>query len=214
MNKIPVFAIDLYKSTVRHIENMCLQKILNFEVRNHVICELIYWYRAKTRRAFAKALTKGQVSGTGKKPFAQKGRGIARQGSLKNPHQRGGGTAFSPTGRKYIYKMNKKKKYLALQSIIVTRLRENRIKVVEDFHMKKPSTQTISLLLHKLKLKKVLFIDDYNPSLTLSIQNILSAKFMNFRKLNIFELVLFPYILITKYVFSRLLIRFFPQLLR
>merc|ERR1711982_280518 len=121
MNKIPVFKINLYRSKVKHIESINIKNILNFKIKNHVITELIYWYRSKIRKGCAKALSKGEVHGTGRKPFAQKGRGIARQGSLKNPHQRGGGVAFPPKNKSYFYKINKKKKEIALKSILLTR---------------------------------------------------------------------------------------------
>lgn len=110
MNNIPIFSIDLYKSQIKHIENIDIRKILTFAIKKHVIVEIIHWYRTKARKGCSKALSKGEVSGTGKKPFAQKGRGVARQGSLRNPHQRGGGVAFPPNKHAYIYKINKKKK--------------------------------------------------------------------------------------------------------
>merc|ERR1712100_177000 len=150
-------------------------------------------------------------NGTGKKPFAQKGRGIARQGSLRNPHQRGGGVAFPPNKNTYSYKINKKKKYIAIKSIIVTRLKENRIKIVEDISIRNPSTKIIAEIIKKLKFKKVLFIDRENSLLKLSLRNILGATFIQFDQLNIFKLVLFPHILITKYAFSKLLVKLFPK---
>jgi large subunit ribosomal protein L4 len=116
---------------------------------------MVHWYRSKERKILVKTLSKGQVSGTGKKPFAQKGRGIARQGSLRNPHQRGGGVAFPPSGRIYSYKINKKKKFLAIQSLIAKRLKEKRIKIIQNLKLSKPSTKTILSLLRGLKVKKI-----------------------------------------------------------
>lgn len=214
MNNIPIFFIDLYQFRIKHVENINIGQILEFKIREHLITEIIHWYRFYKRKTLAKALSKGQVSGTGKKPFAQKGRGIARQGSLRNPHQRGGGVAFPPVGKKYSYKINKKKKYIALQSIVATRLKENRIKVIKNFNLSTPSTKNISLLLNNLKIKKVLFIDYKNINLTLSIRNISTVKFIRYDRLNIFELVLFPYILITKFAFSKLILRLYPKHLR
>lgn len=214
MNNIPIFSIDLYKFQIRHIENINVKNILTFKTKNHVIIEVIHWYRASLRKACPKALSKGEVHGTGKKPFAQKGRGVARQGSLKNPHQRGGGVAFPPNKRTYAYKMNKKKKYIALQSIFITRLKENRIKIINKMELDSPSSKIIDTLLKNLQLRKVLFIDCKNANLQLSTQNVKKTKFITFDKVNAFDFVSFPSILITKYAFSKLLLLFFPNLLR
>jgi len=214
MNNIPIFSLDLLTSEIKHIENINIGKILEFKIRKHVITEMIHWYRSKERKILVKTLSKGQVSGTGKKPFAQKGRGIARQGSLRNPHQRGGGVAFPPSGKVYSYKMNKKKKLIAIQSLIAKRLKEKRIKIIQDLTLAKPSTKTMISLLKGLKVKKILFIDNKNIKLKLSSQNISTIKFIRYDKLNIIELALFSYILITKIAFSKLILRLFSKELR
>jgi len=214
MNKIPIFKINLYKSRVKHVASIDIKNIFNFKIKTHVILELIYWYRAKIRKGCAQALSKGNVNGTGKKPFAQKGRGIARQGSLKNPHQKGGGVAFPPIARKYNYKINKKKKYIAMQSIFALRLREKRVTIINCLTLTSPSTKIISTLIKHLNFNKVLFIDSYNSNLKLSTKNIKNAKFLFLESINIFDFVLFPYIVITKYAFSKLLFTLFPKFLR
>merc|ERR1712110_610148 len=140
--------------------------------------------------------------------------GIARQGSLRNPHQRGGGVAFPPSGKVYSYKMNKKKKLIAIQSLIAKRLKEKRIKIIQDLTLAKPSTKTMISLLKGLKVKKILFIDIKNIKLKLSSQNISTIKFIRYDKLNIIELALFSYILITKIAFSKLILRLFSKELR
>lgn len=214
MNKIPIFEINLYKSRVKHVENIDMKNILNFRIKSHVITELIYWYRAKIRKGCAKALSKGQVHGTGRKPFAQKGRGIARQGSLKNPHQRGGGVAFPPKIRNYGYKINKRKKYIAMQSIFALRLQEKRITIINALELKNISTKIIYQLIKHLNFNKILFIDSNNSPLKLSTRNINNAKFLCINEINVFDFVLFPYILITKNALSKLLLILFPKFLR
>lgn len=214
MNHIPIFSIDLYKSQIKHIENIDIYKILTFTVKKHVIVEIIHWYRANARKGCSKALSKGEVSGTGKKPFAQKGRGVARQGSLRNPHQRGGGVAFPPKNRVYTYKISKKKKKAALQSIFITRLQENRIKVVDGINMKEPSSKVLYNLIKSLDLKKVLFIDIQNINLYLSLRNISNVRFSRLDKINTLQLAFYPYIIITKYALSKFILDFFPKLTR
>merc|ERR1711976_643068 len=112
----------------------------------HVISEVIHWYKAKKRTAFPSALSKGKVKGSGRKPFPQKGKGMARQGSLKNPHQKGGGVAFPPNGKIFNYKINKKKLKIALKSIFFTRLLEGRVIILDNLLLNKPSTSVVSKL--------------------------------------------------------------------
>src|SRR3990172_4214376 len=69
--------------------------------RGYLVTEVVQWQQSKKRRGTQAALTKAEVSGTTKKPFPQKGRGCARQGSMKSPHQIGGGVAFAPKPRDY-----------------------------------------------------------------------------------------------------------------
>jgi len=105
MKNFPIFIIDPFNCKVKQINNFKTHKFLNFYPNIHVISEAIHWYKAKKRKAHANALSKGNVKGSGKKPFPQKGKDMARQGSLKNPHQRGGGVAFPPNGRIFNYKI-------------------------------------------------------------------------------------------------------------
>jgi large subunit ribosomal protein L4 len=214
MNHIPIFSIDLYRSQIKHIENIDIYKILTFTIKKHVIVEIIHWYRASARKGCSKALSKGEVSGTGKKPFAQKGRGVARQGSLRNPHQRGGGVAFPPKNREYTYKVNKKKKRLALQSIFITRLKENRIRVVDKIDVQTPSSKVLGDLIKSLSLKKVLFVDIENPNLNLSLRNISNANFSRLDKINTLKIALYPHIIITKYALSKFILNFFSKFTR
>jgi large subunit ribosomal protein L4 len=210
MDKIPIFTVDFLKSNIDYLENIDIYKLSNFHPRNYLISEVVNWQRSKSRSAFARALSKGQVSGSGKKPFAQKGRGMARQGSLKNPHQRGGGVAFPPTKRSYYYKINKKKRKIALQSIFFIRLRENRIKIIDKFTLDKPSSKTICSLLKNLNFNKVLFVDIKNIFLKLSVRNIDNAKFIRFEGINTLDLISFPYILMTKRAFHNVILFLFP----
>src|SRR5690242_16223469 len=76
-------------------------------IRKHILTEVVHWQRASRRAGTQSVMTKAEVNGTTKKPFPQKGRGQARQGSLKNPHMVGGGVAFAPKPRDYSYHMPK-----------------------------------------------------------------------------------------------------------
>jgi large subunit ribosomal protein L4 len=209
MKNFPVFSVDLKNCSVKHTENLSTKKFLDFNPNLHVISEVIHWHRARKRTAFAKALSKGQVKGSGKKPFPQKGKGMARQGSLKNPHQRGGGVAFPPMGRSFAYKINRKKIRLALQSIIFTRFMEGRVTIMEDLRLDQPSTPKINKVLELFSLTKILLIDIGNKNLELSSRNVRQVKFLSYANINTFDFTYYPHIILTKKVFQTILFSFF-----
>lgn len=209
MKNFPVFSVDLKNCSVKYTENLSTKKFLDFNPNLHVISEVIHWYRARKRTAFAKALSKGQVKGSGRKPFPQKGKGMARQGSLKNPHQRGGGVAFPPMGRSFAYKINRKKIRLALQSIIFTRFMEGRVTIMEDLILDQPSTPKINKVLELFSLTKTLLIDIGNKNLELSSRNVKQVKFLPYANINTFDLTYYPHIILTKKVFQTILFSFF-----
>jgi len=209
MKNFPIFSVDSLNCKVKQINNFKTCKFLNFDPNFHVISEVIHWYKAKKRKAYANALSKGQVKGSGKKPFPQKGKGMARQGSLKNPHQRGGGVAFPPNGRVFAYKINKKKIKIALKSIFFKRLIEGRVIILDNLLLNRPSTPAMNKLLNLFNFKKVLFIDTDNKNLELSIRNISDTKFLLYSGLNAYDLISYPHIILTRRVFQAILFSLF-----
>lgn len=115
---------------------------------------------ANKRQGTHKSKTRGEVHGTNKKPFRQKGTGNARQGDRKSPLFRHGGRIFGPTPRDYGFKLNKKVKALARRSALTYKAREEGIKVVESFAFDAPKTKEFLSILNNLELagKKVVFV--------------------------------------------------------
>lgn len=115
---------------------------------------------ANKRQGTHKSKTRGEVHGTNKKPFRQKGTGNARQGDRKSPLFRHGGRIFGPTPRDYGFKLNKKVKVLARRSALTYKAREDGIKVVESFAFDAPKTKEFLNILNNLELagKKVIFV--------------------------------------------------------
>lgn len=101
-----------------------------------------------------------------------------------------------------------------MRSIFITRLKENRIKVVDKISIQKPSSKILDNLIKSLNLKKVLFIDIENFNLHLSLKNIYNAQFSRLDKINTLKIALYPHIIITKYALSKFLLNFFPKLIR
>lgn len=113
-----------------------------FDVQANVplIHQVVVAQLAAARAGTAKAKTRAEVSGTGKKPFKQKGTGRARQGSVRAPLQRHGGVSHGPVPRKYDQRTPKKMIAAALKGCLSDRQREDRIHVVDSI-TSTPSTQ-------------------------------------------------------------------------
>jgi len=114
-----------------------------FDVQANVplIHQVVVAQLAAARAGTAKAKNRGEVSGTGKKPFKQKGTGRARQGSVRAPLQRHGGVSHGPVPRKYDQRTPKKMIAAALKGVLSDRQREDRIHVIEAISAKGASTQ-------------------------------------------------------------------------
>lgn len=115
------------------------------------------YYLAQQRQGTKKTKNKGEVSGGGIKPWRQKGTGRARSGSIRNPHFRGGGVAFGPTGKEnYSLDINKKFKKKVLQSLLGEKMRQQGVIVLDkitfdDYKVKEAEKLLINLLFKDLK---------------------------------------------------------------
>jgi large subunit ribosomal protein L4 len=166
-------------------------------VRPYLHTEVVNWQRACARSGTQSALTKGEVNGTTKKPFPQKGRGSARQGSLKNPHQIGGGVAFAPKPRDYSFNLPKAKKRAALASVLSARVQEGRLKLLNSLSFDAPKTKRIAELLTNFKSESCLLIDDENDFAKISARNHSNVKFLQQEGVNVMDVLRYPLVLIT-----------------
>ena len=119
--------------------------------------------------------SRGMVRGGGKKPWRQKGRGVARAGTTRSPLWRGGGTVFGPQPHQYEYKLPKKIKRLARRSILSEKLKNKKIIVLNEFSIDEPKTKkTIDLLINlDVHEKKILVLTgNLTKDLILSMRNL------------------------------------------
>ncbi len=142
---------------------------------------------AHARQGGAQVKTRAMVRGGGRKPFKQKGTGRARQGTIRAPQMRGGGSVFGPTGREtFDQKMPKKMRRQALFSALSIRANAEEIAVLESFELKAPSTKEFSALLAKIGTtrKVVIVAAEKNFVLEKSVSNIQGVKFITSGYLN------------------------------
>lgn len=157
------------------------ESVFGVEPNVHVLHLAVRRELANGRAGTAKAKTRAEVSGGGRKPWKQKGTGRARAGSIRSPLWVGGGVIFGPTPRDYSFDLPKKVRRVALRSSLSAA--KSKFKVVEDFSfLASPKTKEIAKLLKGLGLEdqKVLFLAHYNQesnqNLFLSARNIAKVK--------------------------------------
>ena len=124
------------------------------EINKHLIYEAINCELANKRQGTASTKEKGVVSGSGKKPWRQKGTGRARAGYKRSPVWRGGGIAFGPHPREYTKNMPKKQKRLSFKNIFSMQLKQGKIKIVEDFKIENGRTKDAFNILKSLTQKQ------------------------------------------------------------
>lgn len=134
-------------------------KVFGLPARTDILQRVVHWQRAKKQAGTHKTKEIGDVSGTTKKPFKQKGTGNARQGSLRSPQMRGGATIFGPVVRSHAHDLPKKIRALGLKTALSVKAAEGKLIVVKDAALKSPKTSDLAKKLGALSLKSALVID-------------------------------------------------------
>ncbi|MGQ9797807.1 MAG: 50S ribosomal protein L4 [Ignavibacterium sp.] len=186
---IDVLKIDGSKSG----EKIELSKdIFAIEPNDHAIYLDVKAYLANQRQGTHKAKERGEVRGGGKKPWKQKGRGVARAGTIRSPLWVGGGTIFGPRPRDYRQDLPKKVKQLARKSALSYKVKDGQLVVVEDFSFDKPKTKDFVNVLESLNLagKKVLLLTgDYKPEVYKSGRNIPKVQILEAAKATTYDIL-------------------------
>lgn len=157
-------------------------------------------FMANARQGTSATKTRGDVSGSGRKLWKQKGTGRARIASLRSPLWKGGGNVHGPQPRDWSYNMPRKMRQGALRSALSERVREGRVTLVDGWSMDKPKTKDFVASLKQLGHEgKTLIVDSLdNENLKLSTRNVQSAKVVNSFGLNIYDLLYHEKLIISK----------------
>ncbi len=178
-----------------------------FDVQTNVplIHQVVTAQLAVARQGTHKVKGRGEVSGSGTKPFKQKGTGRARQGSIRMPQHRGGGIVHGPVPRDYSQRTPKKMIAAALLGVISDRARGERLHVVESFGLAElPSTKTaISLLTQVATSKNVLVVLERSDEVSAkSVRNLNNVHVLFADQLNAYDVVVSDDIVFTKGAFE------------
>lgn len=165
--------------------------IWKIETNDDALKKMIRLQLDSTRQGTAKTKNKGEVSGSGRKPWKQKGTGRARAGYTRAPHWRGGGVALGVTPRDYTFKINRKERVLALKTALTHKLNNKELIVVDNITMSSLKTKEVKDLLNTLKLTgKVLFVTkEDNENLYMATRNLGYTYALLVDEINCYDLV-------------------------
>jgi large subunit ribosomal protein L4 len=144
--------------------------------------------------------TRGMVAGGGRKPWRQKGTGRARQGTIRAPQWRGGGTVFGPTPHSYEQKMNRKMRRLALRSALSVKTADDQLLVVDDLAVDAAKTREMIALLDRLGVDSsvLMLLPERNEMVELSARNLPYVKVQRATNLSVRDLLGYDYIMVTR----------------
>jgi large subunit ribosomal protein L4 len=157
------------KANVKNFDNDIVgeielsDEIFGLPVRTDILHRMVNWQLAKRRAGTHKTKCIGDIRGTTKKPYRQKGTGRARQGSLRSPQFRGGAVIFGPVVRSHEHDLTKKVRKLALKTALSSKVADGKLVIVESATAESHKTKELAVRLGRLGLSSALIIDGANP---------------------------------------------------
>jgi len=185
------------KVKVKNLENAEVGEIelsdvvFGREVRRDLLARIINWQLAKRRQGSHKTKGVSEISGTGKKPFRQKGTGRARQGSMRSAQFRGGATIFGPVVRSHAFDLPKKVRKLALATALSVKARNDRLVVLDAARTDSHKTKALAQQLEALGLKSVLIIDgpELDENFVRAARNLHSVDVLPVQGANVYDIL-------------------------
>lgn len=163
-------------------------------------------YQAAQRSGTASTKNAGEVAGTNKKPWRQKGTGRARAGSFQSPLWRGGGVTFGPRPRDFAKKVNARTRALALRKALSERLKAGDVIVVADFKLASPKTKEFLGVVNALELKGTALLVSHgaDKNLTLASRNVPNVALTTSEALNTYDVLRPDKLVFTRGAFEKL----------
>ncbi len=193
-----VLIYDFNGETVGEME--LSDTVFGIEPHVPVMHRVVVAQLASKRQGTHSTKTRGEVRGGGRKPWRQKHTGRARHGSIRSPIWVGGGVVHGPKPRDYSHKVNKKERKLAIKSALSAKVRDGKLFVVEDIQLQQPSTKKMAEFLQKIGADKkpLLVLHERMDNVYKSMNNIANAKAMNVSSINVYDVLNYNYLIMTK----------------
>lgn len=183
--------VDVLNSKGEKVSQVELSdEIFNVPVKSSVLHEVVTMQLASRRAGTASVKRRGEIKGSTKKLFRQKGTGRARRGSIKSPLLRGGGVVFGPSPKSYAYKVPKKVRRLALKMALSSKLQENELTVVDQLELDRIKTKAFAEVIRTLDKNNVLVVTEAaDEKLILSSRNLPNVKVLKVDGLNVYDIL-------------------------
>lgn len=197
------------------VKNLEGQRVRDFELADEVFAakpnqsllwEAVKAYLASQRRGTHSTKSRGEMSGSGRKPWRQKGTGRARAGSVRSSLWRHGSIAHGPVPRDYAYAIPGKMLRGALRSALAARFQENKLTVVDELNLAEPKTKDFVAALKKLDVHKTVLVVDEKISrnLELSARNVRGCELLRHHELHPYHVLSHARLLISEGALKRL----------
>ena len=212
MAKVSVY--NLKRESIGELE--LDDKIFGAEVNEGLIYDVLKAQLASKRAGTAKTKVRSEVSGSTRKLYRQKGTGNARHGSIRAALYVGGGKAHGPLPRDYGYRPPRKMRQGALCSALSLKLKEGNLTVVDSFELPEVKTKGLASTLKDLQVRGQvrgsLIVDSVdNEKLRLSVRNLPQSQFLPPEGVNLYDLLRYEHLILTKSAVSALTTRFQRQ---
>lgn len=180
--------------------------IFGLELRKDILHRVVNWQLAKRQSGTHKTKERGEVSGSTRKLFKQKGTGNARTGSRKQPHKRGGGTAFGPRVRSHAHSLPKKIRSLGLKIALSSKQNGGKLLILQENKMKAVKTSEVAGGLSKLGIKSALIVvgETVDENFKKSIANIKHVNVLPVQGANVYDILRHENLLMTEDAIKKL----------
>ena len=181
--------INLDKTAVGSIE--VSDAVFGVNIREDIVARVIQWQLDKRHAGTHKTKDIGEVSGSGKKPFKQKGTGHARQGQDRAPQMRHGGVAFGPVVRSHAYSLPKKLRALGMRIALSAKAKNGKLFILDNMTATEPKTKVFKQAFENNGWKSVLFVggETVDNNFALSARNIVNVDVLPAQGANVYDIV-------------------------
>ena len=196
--------LDLHKRKVGSVE--LPDSVFGAVPDRSLLHEAVVMQQACARQGTASTLRRGEVSGSGRKPWKQKHTGRARAGSIRSPVWRHGGTVFGPRPRSYAFALPKKKYRAALRHALSAKLAAGGILIVSNLRIEEPKTRLLAKTLAQLGLsaKTLVVVGARDTDLEQAARNLPQVKLVKSQELNVYDVLRYHTIVIPERELPRL----------
>ena len=186
--KLKVLNIDGSKGSTVNLDDSVFGIVPN----QHVVHQAIISELSNSRQGTHSSKNRSAVRGGGKKPWKQKGRGVARAGTIRSPLWKGGGVVFGPEPHKYIKKTTKKMRKLARKSVLSDKAKNGKLIIIDDIVLNEPKTKLLVKLFESLKLsssKITLLVNSEKNNLFLAAPNLPNVYLVESTSASTYDLI-------------------------